>query len=199
MNLNKLFLFSKNTDAVSSQRGYNYQTLKTLETWVKNYLENKSDDIYCEFEEDIFQKNNYGKDLKFRQIKLYSSNFSFSSDEIKKCISHFFILFIKSDYNDFTKEFIFETNTNVAAKYSDNDAELLQEWVEYQHNLDEEKLSRFSEKVKEIVTDYIEKQNSNLKNNEANAEAYAIFESLDDNFCIFNFGYIFIKTMINVF
>ncbi len=182
MNLNKLFLFSKNTDAVSSQRGYNYQTLKTLETWVKNYLENKSDDIYCEFEEDIFQKNNYGKDLKFRQIKLYSSNFSFSSDEIKKCISHFFILFIKSDYNDFTKEFIFETNTNVAAKYSDNDAELLQEWVEYQHNLDEEKLSRFSEKVKEIVTDYIEKQNSNLKNNEANAEAYAIFESLDDNF-----------------
>lgn len=29
MNINKLFLFSKNTDAFSSQRGYNYQTLKT--------------------------------------------------------------------------------------------------------------------------------------------------------------------------
>lgn len=102
MNINKLFLFSKNTDAVGSQRGYNYQTLKTLETWVENYLKNEKDDIYCEFEEDIFQKNNYDKSLKFRQIKLYSSNFSFSSDEIKKCISHFFMLSIKSDYNDFT-------------------------------------------------------------------------------------------------
>lgn len=182
MDVNKLFLFSKNTDAFSSQRGYNYQTLKTLETWVKNYLENRPDYIYCEFEEDIFQKNSFNKSLKFRQIKLYSSNFSFSSDEIKKCISHFFLLFIKSDYNDFTKDFIFETNTNIAAKYSDNDAELLQEWVKYQNNLDEEKLSRFSEKVKEIVTEYIGKQNNNLKHNEAVSEAFAIFENLDDNF-----------------
>ena len=83
MNINKLFLFSKNTDAVGSQRGYNYQTLKTLETWVENYLKNEKDDIYCEFEEDIFQKNNYDKSLKFRQIKIFSSNFSFSSYEIK--------------------------------------------------------------------------------------------------------------------
>lgn len=146
MNVNKLFLFSKNTDAFSSQRGYNYQTLKTLETWVENYLENEKDDIYCEFEEDIFQKNNYDKVLKFRQIKLYSSNFSFSSDEIKKCISNFFMLSIKSDYNDFTKEFIFETNTKVATQYTDNDAELLKEWVDNQHNLTEEKLGRFLKK-----------------------------------------------------
>lgn len=182
MNINKLFLFSKNTDAFSSQRGYNYQTLKTLETWVENYLENKSDDIYCEFEEDIFQKNNYSKDLKFRQIKLYSSNFSFSSDEIKKCISHFFMLSIKSDYNDFTKEFIFETNTNVAAQYTDNDAELLKEWVDNQHNLNEEKLGRFSEKVKEIVTEYVDKQKNSIKENETVAEAFDIFKKLDDNF-----------------
>lgn len=33
MELNKLFIFSKNTDAFAAQRGYNYQTLKTLETW----------------------------------------------------------------------------------------------------------------------------------------------------------------------
>lgn len=182
MNVNKLFLFSKNTDAFSSQRGYNYQTLKTLETWVENYLENEKDDIYCEFEEDIFQKNNYDKNLKFRQIKLYSSNFSFSSNEIKKCISHFFMLSIKSDYNDFTKEFIFETNTKVAAQYTDNDAELLKEWVDNQTNLNEEELSRFAEKVKEIVTEYVDKQKNSIKENETVSEAFDIFQKLDDNF-----------------
>ena len=182
MNVNKLFLFSKNTDAFSSQRGYNYQTLKTLETWVENYLENEKDDIYCEFEEDIFQKNNYDKVLKFRQIKLYSSNFSFSSDEIKKCISNFFMLSIKSDYNDFTKEFIFETNTKVATQYTDNDAELLKEWVDNQHNLTEEKLGRFSEKVKEIVTEYVYKQKNSIKENEAVSEAFGIFQKLEDSF-----------------
>ena len=38
MELHKLFLFSKNTDAFAAQRGYNYQTIKTLETWVSNFL-----------------------------------------------------------------------------------------------------------------------------------------------------------------
>ena len=57
MELNKLFLFSKNTDAFAAQRGYNYQTLKTLETWVNNFLDGNKEDIYCEFEEDIFQKD----------------------------------------------------------------------------------------------------------------------------------------------
>lgn len=182
MNVNKLFLFSKNTDAFSSQRGYNYQTLKTLETWVQNYLDSKSDDIYCEFEEDIFQKNNYDKDLKFRQIKLYSSNFSFSSDEVRKCISHFFMLAIKSDYNDFTKEFIFETNADIAGKYKDNDAELLKEWSYNQNNLDDEKLCQYSEKVKEIVIEYVEKQMNNIKVKEKVSEAFDIFQKLDDNF-----------------
>ena len=148
MSINKLFIFSKNTDANNSQRGYNYQTLKTLETWLQNFLDNIQDDIYCEYEEDIFQKNLYNKHLKFRQIKLYSSNFSFSSEEIKKCISHFFMLFVKSDYNDFTKEFIFETNTNVAAPYLNNDAILLKEWVENQNDIDEEKLTNYSGKIK---------------------------------------------------
>lgn len=101
MKLNKLFLFSKNTDAFASQRGYNYQTLKTLETWIDNFLNDIKEDIYCEFEEDIFQKDLLAQRLTFRQIKLYSSNFSFSSEEIKKCICHFFTLHIKSDYNDF--------------------------------------------------------------------------------------------------
>lgn len=182
MKLNKLFLFSKNTDAFASQRGYNYQTLKTLETWIDNFLNDIKEDIYCEFEEDIFQKDLLAQRLTFRQIKLYSSNFSFSSEEIKKCICHFFTLHIKSDYNDFSKEYVFETNTNIAQKYLDNDADLLREWFEYQDQLDEEKLAKYAQKVKDIVTEYIEEQKKALKDVGSLKEAADIFEQLEGAF-----------------
>lgn len=184
MSINKLYLFSKDTDAYSSQRGYNYQTLKTLETWVQNFIDDTKEDIYCEYEEDIFQQDLVGNKLKFRQIKLYSSNFSFSSDEIKKCISHFFMLHVKSDYNDFQKEFVFETNTNIAQKYLDNDADLLREWSENQDNLDEEKLVKYSKKVREIITEYINQQKANIKDKNEVNEAIEVFEKLRDSFWI---------------
>lgn len=182
MNINKLYIFSKDTDAFFSQRGYNYQTLKTLETWIQNFISDSEDEIYCEFEEDIFQKDLINNKLKFRQIKLYSTNFSFGSDEIRKCISHFFILHVKSDYNDFQKEFVFETNTAVAKKYSENDADLLREWSENQENLEEENLVRYSKKIKEIITEYINQQKANIKDKNAVNEAIVIFEKLEDSF-----------------
>lgn len=182
MELNKLFIFSKNTDAFAAQRGYNYQTLKTLETWVGNFLSDIKEDIYCEFEEDIFQKDQLAQKLTFRQIKLYSSNFSFSSEEIKKCICHFFTIHIKSDYNDFAKEYVFETNTNIAQKYLNNDADLLKEWFEYQDHLDAEKLAKYAEKVKEIVTEYIGEQKNVLKDKEGLQEAIKVFEKLEHSF-----------------
>ncbi|MGO1597712.1 MAG: hypothetical protein ACTHXT_12925 [Sphingobacterium sp.] len=52
MELHKLFLFSKNTDALAAQRGYNYQTLKILEIRISNFLSDIKEDIYCELEED---------------------------------------------------------------------------------------------------------------------------------------------------
>lgn len=180
MDINKLYIFTKDTDAFSSQRGYNYQTLKTLETWVENFVSNIKEDIYCEYEEDVFQKNSVNKEIKFRQIKLYSSNFSFNSEEIKKCIAHFFMLHVKSDYNDFTKEFIFETNTNIANKYLDNDAELLKEWHENQNDLPEKNLLQYAEKVKSIVTEYVSQQKANGSNTQDFKEAVIFFEQLDD-------------------
>ena len=185
MEINKLHIFSKDTDAFSSQRGYNYQTLKTLETWIQNFLDNKKEDVYCEFEEDIFQKDSLNKTVKFRQLKLYSSNFSFSSKEVKKCISHFFMLHIKSDYNDFQKEFIFETNSNIAGKRLENDAELLKDWYRNQDSLDDKKVKSYSEKIKSIVTEYILGQEKAIKKQYSNRllnEALSVFEKLDDNF-----------------
>ncbi|AKP53761.1 hypothetical protein [Cyclobacterium amurskyense] len=182
MELHKLFLFSKNTDAFAAQRGYNYQTLKTLEIWVSNFLNDIKEDIYCEFEEDIFQKDLLAQKLTFRQIKLYSSNFSFSSEEIKKCICHFFMLHVKLDYNDFSKQYVFETNTSIAQKYLKNDADLLREWFEYQNRLDEGKLAKYAQKVKDIVTEYIEGQKKALKDIGGLKEAVDIFEQLEDSF-----------------
>lgn len=182
MEINKLFIFSKDTDAFAAQRGYNYQTLKTLETWISNFLYDIKEDIYCEFEEDIFQKDISSKKLTFRQIKLYSTNFSFSSKEIKKCICHFFILHIKSDYNDFSKEYVFETNTNISQKHLNNDAHLLGEWFEHQDYLDAEKLAKYARKIKDIVTGYIEEQKKGLKDKNGVKEAVKVFEQLENSF-----------------
>ncbi|MBW1297781.1 dsDNA nuclease domain-containing protein [Aquimarina litoralis] len=184
MNLSKLHIFSKNTDAHASQRGYNYQTLCTLEVWVKNLLNNVEEEIFCEFEEDVFQRNLEKENLKFKQIKLYSSNFSFKSDEVKKCIIHFFMLHIKLDYKSFDKEYVFETNTGIAKEYSGNDASLLKEWFKNQNNPSEDQLDRFSTKIKEIIADYIGKEKLKVKNADSGEikEAINVFENLDDNF-----------------
>jgi hypothetical protein len=61
MSISKLHIFSKETDATASLRGYLYQVLKTVETWVYNYNHSIDEEIYCDFEEDIFQKSALSK------------------------------------------------------------------------------------------------------------------------------------------
>lgn len=187
METNKLHIFSKNTDAFASQRGYNYQTLITLEAWVNNLKNGVEEDIFCEYEEDIFHKNKYDNSIKFRQIKLYSSNFSFKSEEITKCIAHFFMLHIKSEYYSFDKEFVFETNSDIARAYSNNEADLLREWFENQDNLSEEQATKISQKVKEIVTIYIKDQEKAIAkedNEQIVKEAISVFEKIDDEYWV---------------
>lgn len=163
MSISKLHIFSKNTDANASLRGYQYQVLKTLETWLYNSIHKIDEEIYCDYEDDIFQKNELSKTAIFRQLKLYSSNFSFKSEEIEKCIAHFFMLHVKTDYTNLEKEFIFEANSAIANKYADNEAELLRKWNENQDKLTPEILLECSSKVKEIVSNYIQDQAKALK------------------------------------
>ena len=184
MNINKLHIFSKNTDATASLRGYHYQVLKTVKTWIENYSLDIDDHIYCDFEEDIFQLNKDSKTAKFRQIKLYSRNFSFSSEEIQKCIAHFFMLHVKTDYKSLEKEFVFEANTSVAQNREGNDAELLRNWNKHQGDLSEELARECALKVKEIVSDYIEKQAKSIDKEGKDAfvqEALSIFKSLEES------------------
>lgn len=183
MTISNLSIFTKDTDASASFRGYQYQILKTLETWLQNYINKIEDEIYCDYEEDIFQKNELIKKVKFRQLKLYSSNFSFKSEEIEKALSHFFMLHIKTDYQDRGKEFIFEANSSVAGKYADNDAELLRSWSENQGALSEELLDQISTKVKSIIAKDILEQSVRLKgkyDDQTISEAIQLFKSISD-------------------
>jgi hypothetical protein len=179
--ISKLYIFTKDTDATASLRGYQYQILKTLETWLYNFQNDIQEEIFCDYEDDVFQKDDVSKSVKFRQIKLYSSNFSFKSEEITKCIAHFFMLHVKSDYRNLRKEFVFEANTTIAHKYLDNDAELLREWHKDQNAMSENLLNRCSNKVKEIVSEYVKDQAKALKDKidkKTLDEAVSIFESL---------------------
>ena len=155
MSISKLFYFSKNTDAFASIRGYKFQELKTLETWIKNRIDEKDEVIYCDFEEDIFQRDLKKYNCKFRQIKLYSKNFSFSSEEIKKALFHFFMLFSKGEYIYDNAIFIFETNAKIARKYAGNNSDILERWVKNQGNIQDELFEECKSVTKEIIDEYI--------------------------------------------
>lgn len=159
MSLSQLQIFSKKRDATAALKGYEFQHLKTLESWLNNRINNIDEIIYCDFEEDIFQRNLLRKTSKFRQIKLYSTNFSFSSDAVQETIANFFMLFAKGEYMFDKVTFSFETNASVAERViRGNDADLLQSWVVEQQNLKGDLLQKISVRVKEILLAYIKKE-----------------------------------------
>lgn len=151
-----LSVLNKNTDAYASERGYEYQKLKTLEAWLKNAIDKKDEVIYYDYQEDIFQRDIDNFKSTFRQIKLYSNGFSFASIEIIKTISHFFTLFCLEDYSMDEITFTFEANSHIKRAHGNNEAELLKEWVENQDNLSEPLLLKCISVCKNIITEFIE-------------------------------------------
>lgn len=184
MSLSTLSIFSRETDADETLKGYEYQKLRTLEIWLSNKVNAIDENIYCEYEDDIFQQNiNEGKST-FSQLKLYGSkNFSFKSDEILKAITNFFSIFVKGEYKFDEIEFIFETNTAIAGKYGDNDSELLSEWAANEGPLEGDLLKKCAAKLKSIVTSFVEDRLPELvKNNKSAAQAAVIdFHVIPDN------------------
>ena len=185
MHYSNLFIFQKNTDATESIRGYKFQELRTLESWLQCKVKGEECKIYCDYEEDIFQYNPKSYNAEFRQIKIYSSkNFSFSSEEVRKGITHFFMLFVKPDYIFDEVEFVFETNNDIARVYGSNDADLLRDWFNNQEKLEDDLAEKCIAKIKSIVKLYIddivkklaEKVTDDIKN------AKNIFENLDNDF-----------------
>ena len=169
--ISKLHLFAKDTDAPDVMKGFKYQELKTLEVWLYNKVHGIEEHIYCDFEDDIFQRDFKSFKSTFKQLKLYSSkNFSFLSEEITKSLAHFFMLYVKGEYLMDEPLFIFETNTSISAKRGDNDAELLKEWALNQDDISNELLGKCAVKLKTIIDSYINEQFLKLETGEVNLE-----------------------------
>ncbi|TPG64632.1 hypothetical protein [Hymenobacter nivis] len=170
MSIAKLYLFNKNTDASAAMRGYQYQVFKTLETWLDNFLNSRDETIYCDYEEDIFQHDEVTQAARFRQLKLYSSNFSFSSEEIKKALAHFFMLHVKTDHAAKDKEFVFEANSRVADFREGNQADLLRRWVADQEAMPDALLGECAKQVKTVVSKFIQDRAQELEDQLAERE-----------------------------
>ncbi|HAK76185.1 MAG TPA: hypothetical protein DCM71_04570 [Runella sp.] len=165
MSIHKLHIFAKNRDAIAAQKGYSYQQLKTLEDWLENRVAGGDEDIYCDFEDDILSKDLLKGKTIFKQIKLYSKDFSFSSESITKTIAHFFSLYTKGEYIFDQVEFHFETNVSVVGKtVKDNDAALLEEWYKNQDSISADLLKRIRVRIKRILNEYIEERVEELSN-----------------------------------
>lgn len=163
MSIHKLYIFAKNRDAVAAQKGYAFQQLKTLEDWIENRVANRDEIIYCDYEDDIFTRDITQRKSTFKQIKLYATDFSFSSEGLKKAVSHFFMLYVKGEYSFDQMEFSFETNASIVQRtVKDNDADLLQEWSENQHSLSDDLLRRIRIRVKTILDEYVNEAVVNL-------------------------------------
>ncbi len=154
MSITKLHIFEKDTDANASLSGYEYQKLKTLETWLQNGINRSDEQIYCEFEEDIFQRNTESQTARFRQLKLYSSPFSFSSQEIQKALVHFFSLYTKADYLFDNTQFVFEASSRIAREQAGNNGQLLLDWMANQEALPDDLLKKCIQISKDTVTNY---------------------------------------------
>ena len=166
MNIHKLHIFAKNRDAIAAQKGYTFQQLKTLEDWIENRIAGEQQDIYCDYEDDILSRDIDKNKTKFTQIKLYNTDFSFSSEAVKKAISHFFSMYVKGEYSFDEVEFVFETNASIVARtVRGNEASLLKEWSEQQDNLPVELLERIRVKIKAILKEYIDARNGELAGN----------------------------------
>lgn len=105
----ELHIFEKNTDAISVNRGFYYQVIKTMEKWLDNYTSKNKSKIYCETEDDIKSISSTGE-LTYSQIKCYSSDFTLNSLEIKKTLFNSFSLHVK--YKTLCKTFKYETNSS---------------------------------------------------------------------------------------
>jgi hypothetical protein len=185
MSTNLLYLFSNDTGATATEQGYHYQKLKTLKTWVENRVTGKEELIYCDTDDDIVQRDLAAGKTKFRQLKLYSTNFSFSTEEVTKSLANFFMLYAKGDYLFDEVVFVFETNANIAKETRGNDADLLREWAANQGKLDEELSAKCVARVKEILDGYITDGYAKEKAKDyegAFLKAKNMYEQLPDDF-----------------
>lgn len=92
-----IHIFETNTDAFTINRGFYYQYLRLLKKWLENYINESSEAIYSEVDDDVKQ---VGRETTFTQVKCYTRDFSFQSNEVTQSLFNYFILFFKKQKND---------------------------------------------------------------------------------------------------
>ncbi|WP_310554825.1 tetratricopeptide repeat protein [Flavobacterium sp.] len=149
--------FDVNTDAVATNRGFYYQYLSVLKKWIQNFIEDKNIVTYTEVDNDIKE---VGQELIFTQVKCYSSNFSFNSEEIKNSIFNFWLLYLKYNTSNENIRFCFSTNTTIAPR-----ERLLTKWSANPELNNNELYTLCYEKIKEILIKEINiRKNKKLQN-----------------------------------
>lgn len=144
---NTLILHNK-TEAISTIRGFHFQYLKTLKSWLDCYA-NIEEEIYCEVEDDLIQKNSITNFVRFTQIKSYSSEFRLSSDSLKKTIVNFFNIFNRYDSAKNEIEFLFYSNSSPVKET------LLEKWFISQNNISESLFTEICSEVYKILQEKI--------------------------------------------
>ncbi len=181
--INHLHLFSKDTSATATERGFQYQRLLTVENWLTNRLNFIPEKIYCDYQEDIFSVNRDGEKYKFQQIKSYSENFSFSKKEITKTLFNFFMLWAK--YHEQTTQFWFVTNSSIARRKKSNDSDILSGWVQHQENISAEMMEQIVNRVRSIVDSQIMEAYDQIKDvdndNPFAAEAIQSYKDMSES------------------
>lgn len=132
-------------------RGFEYQKLKTAKAWLENYRDKKEESIYCDYQEDIMQRDFTSQTVKFTQIKSYAKKLSLGSEEIQKAVFNFFMLFTKPEYFLDEVVFLFESTSGIANERNVEESSLLKDWAANQEQLTPELLKKCSQKTKSIV------------------------------------------------
>ena len=188
LDLNSIKIFSRNTDAIFTNRGFYYQYLSVLKRWVTNFVNRNDSLIYTEVENDIKE---VGENYVFTQLKCYTSDFSLNSKEIKHSIFDFFITYLNYRQDNIFPIFSFVTNSSIK-----KNEKLLGKWYNREIFNKSEDLELLKRKNKEILRSEsnkirqskLNRQNlSAHKKQEINANYQAICCIVDDNLLIEDF------------
>ena len=187
MSRTDFFVFTKNTDATSTNKGFYFQYLVTLKLWLQN-RNNIHHEIYCETEDDILQLNAATLQRNYTQVKCYSTGFSLKSKPLLKSLLNFYKLFLKDSLR-FDSIYTFYTNST----YNSKNGNLLGKWYENQ-NKGQYDIEEFLLPLQEALIQYVSKEKDDFIKSSTNQEkvgnAIHMVDSfirgiMSDNFKIF--------------
>ncbi|MGJ1501410.1 NB-ARC domain-containing protein [Sphingobacterium multivorum] len=148
--------FEINNEAITTNKGFYYQYLVILKKWIINFLNDSSDTIFTEVDQDIKE---VGENLLFTQVKCYQTSFSLRSQPVRKTIFDFFILYLKYKELPIESNYCFTTNSEIGTS-----EKLLAKWLADEQLSNPELLELCKTKIKEILLKEIKRKKAQKLN-----------------------------------